>query len=95
MKYTFNQDVFIKLKKALKDNKDVIFSNNDYLKINLFFQEQMCNISDFNSYLLPQLFDKKDLAIDQVLSGICREIDLDKMVCILPMKFLKRSVRKE
>ena len=79
MKYTSNQKIFQNLKEELKENKDVIISYNKELKLHIFFQEQMCNITDFTKDMFPHLLKYPDQPIDQVLTGICREIDLSNV----------------
>lgn len=78
MKYVSNKYFYEDLKKRLKKDIDVIISENNELKLTLFFQEQMCNISTFNRDLLPQLRAFPDLEIKEVLSGIARDVDLEK-----------------
>ena len=78
MKYVSNKYFYEDLKKRLIKDIDVIISENNELKLTLFFQEQMCNISTFNRDLLPQLRAFPDLEIKEVLSGIAREVDLEK-----------------
>ena len=79
MKYTSNQKAFYKLREELSENKDVIISKNDELKLNLIFQEHMCDITSFSTDLFPQLLIYKDKTIDQVLTGICRELNLNEV----------------
>ena len=78
MKYVSNQYFFLDLKNRLSKNRDVIISTNDELGITIFFQEMMCDIASFNRDFLPQLFARPDLEPTQVLTGICRDVDIDK-----------------
>lgn len=78
MKYVSNQYFFEDLKQRLSFDIDVKIVTNDELKITIFFQEQMCDISSFNRDLLPQMLARKDLEITQVLTGIARDVDIEK-----------------
>lgn len=78
MKSSFNKKAFSDLYENLKNDKDVIISKNTELDITIFFQEQMCNITDFNRDFLPILLSKPHLSADEVLTGLAREIDLEK-----------------
>ena len=78
MKYVSNHDFFVDLKKRLSNAKDVIISTNKELDITIFFQEQMCNISDFNRDFLPILLANPDLEPTESLTGIVRDVDIEK-----------------
>ena len=78
MKYVSNYEFFLDLKERLSKDIDVIISTNDKLNITIFFQEQMCNISDFNRDYLPALLANPDIEPTQVLTGIVREVDIEK-----------------
>ena len=81
MKSVSNKYFFQDLKERLKKDIDVIISENIELGITIFFQEQMCNISDFARDFLPQLLARPDLSAEEILTGIAREVDvLDKDV---------------
>ena len=78
MKYVSNHDFFVDLKKRLSNAKDVIISTNKELDITIFFQEQMCNISDFNRDFLPILLANPALEPTESLTGIVRDVDIEK-----------------
>lgn len=78
MKYVSNYDFYLDLKERLSKDIDVIISSNKELKITIFFQEQMCNIGTFNRDLLPILFQNKNIEPTESLTGIVREVDLEK-----------------
>ena len=78
MKSTSNKRFFKELKSNLSNDVDVIISENKEIDITIFFQEQMCNITDFTRDFLPQLVEKPELAADEILTGIAREIDVDE-----------------
>lgn len=78
MKSVSNKKFFLNLKQKLSKNIDVIISYNEEIDITIFFQEQMCNIGDFNRDFLPLLILKQNLTIDQVLTGLAREVDVNK-----------------
>lgn len=79
MKFASNKKVFLELKEKLSKDIDVIISHNEEINITIFFQEQMCNIADFNRDYLPLLILKNNLTIDQVLTGLAKEVKLEKM----------------
>lgn len=79
MKYVSNYDFYLDLKERLKKDIDVIISENKELKITIFFQEQMCNIASFNHEYLPILFQYQDLDPTQSLTGIVRDVDIEKV----------------
>ena len=79
MKYVSNQYFFNDLKERLSKDIDVIISHNDALDITIFFQEQMCNIAAFNRDLFPQLIAYPDLECTQVLTGIARDVDIERV----------------
>ena len=76
MKSNFNKDFYLDLRKRLSKDIDVIISDNNELNITIFFQEQMCNITDFTRDFLPQLKEQPALAADEILTGIAREVDV-------------------
>lgn len=78
MKYVSNYDFYLDLKERLSKDIDVIISSNSELKITIFFQEQMCNISIFNRDFLPILFKYPNLDPTESLTGIVREVDIEK-----------------
>lgn len=78
MKFVSNKKYFLNLKEKLKKDVDVIISHNNEINITIIFQEQMCNISDFNRDFLPLIIAKNNLTIDQVLTGLAREVDVSK-----------------
>lgn len=78
MKYVSNYDFFLDLKERLKKDIDVIISSNSKLKITIFFQEQMCNISVFDRDFLPVLINNPDIDPTESLTGIVREVDISK-----------------
>ena len=78
MKYVSNFYFFNDLKKRLEKDVDVIISHNDALDITIFFQEQMCNIGAFNRDLFPQLILNPELSCVEVLTGIARDVDIEK-----------------
>lgn len=78
MKLFSNKKAFSDFYEKLSKDKDVIISKNEELNITIFFQEQMCNIVDFNRDFLPILLSKPELSAPEVLTGLAREIDLKK-----------------
>lgn len=78
MKYVSSKKVFEELKSKLSVDKDVIISTNKDINTTIFFQEQMCNIVDFNRDFLPILINRKELPPPEVLTGLAREVDLSQ-----------------
>jgi hypothetical protein len=78
MKSTSNKKFFKELKEKLSEDVDVIISENKEINITIFFQEQMCNITDFTRDFLPQLVEKPELSASEILTGIAREVDVNE-----------------
>lgn len=78
MKSNFNKEFYLDLRKRLSKDVDVIISDNNELNITIFFQEQMCNVTDFTRDFLPQLKEQPELAADEILTGIARKVDVVK-----------------
>ena len=76
MKFISNKKFFKELKEKLSQDIDVIISENKEIQITIFFQEQMCNITDFTRDFLPQLVEKPELSASEILTGIAREVDV-------------------
>ena len=76
MKSNFNKTFYKDLRERLSKDIDVIISDNTEINITIFFQEQMCNITDFSRDFLPQLIAKPHLDISEVLTGLAREVDV-------------------
>ena len=76
MKSNFNKTFYKDLRERLSKDIDVIISDNTEINITIFFQEQMCNITDFSRDFLPQLIAKPNLDISEVLTGLAREVDV-------------------
>lgn len=76
MKSNFNYKVFLDIKEKLSKNVDVIISYDKDCNITIFFQEQMCDITTYSRDLLPQLRKRPKDSPKDVLTGICRYIDL-------------------
>ena len=76
MKSNFNKEFYEDLRERLSKDIDVIISDNNELNITIFFQEQMCNITDFTRDFLPQLKAQPALRADEILTGIAREVDV-------------------
>ena len=78
MKSNFNRKFYLDLRNKLSKDIDVIISDSNELNITIFFQEQMCNVTDFTRDFLPQLKAQPDLAADEILTGIAREVDVEE-----------------
>ena len=78
MRSASNKYFYEDLRERLKKDIDVIISDNDELEITIFFQEQMCNVTDFTRDFLPQLIAKPHLSAEEILTGIAREVDVLK-----------------
>ena len=78
MKSISNKKFYKELKEHLSQDIDVIISENKEIQITIFFQEQMCNVTDFTRDFLPQLVEKPDLSASEILTGIAREVDVNE-----------------
>lgn len=76
MRSVSNKYFFLDLKERLSKDVDVIISENKEIQITIFFQEQMCNITDFSRDFLPQLLAKPDFSAEEILTGLAREVDV-------------------
>ena len=76
MKSNSNKAFFLELKSKLEEDIDVIISENKEIDITIFFQEQMCNITDFSRDFLPLLRLSPDMNAEEVLTGLAREVDV-------------------
>ena len=76
MKSNSNKAFFLQLKEKLEEDIDVIISENKEIDITIFFQEQMCNITDFSRDFLPLLRSSPELNAEEVLTGLAREVDV-------------------
>lgn len=81
MRSSSNFEFYLGFREKLKKDLDVIISDNNMIGFTMFFQEQSCNITTFNETLLPQLRKYRDLEPTEVLTGLVREIDLEKHDC--------------
>jgi len=77
MRYVSNKKFYKDLKAKLSEDIDVIISENKEIGITIFFQEQMCNITDFTRDFLPQLVEKPELSASEILTGLAREVDVN------------------
>ena len=77
MKSVSNKKFFLELREKLSEDVDVIISDNKEINITIFFQEQMCNVTDFTRDFLPQLVEKPELSASEILTGIAREVDVN------------------
>ena len=76
MRSDSNKYFFLQLKEKLLNNVDVIISENKQIEITIFFQEQMCNITDFSRDFLPQLIANPDLSAPEILTGLAKNVDI-------------------
>ena len=76
MKSNSNKNFYLELRDKLSKDIDVIISDNNQINITIFFQEQMCNITDFTRDFLPQLLASPHLSASEVLTGIARAVDV-------------------
>ncbi|MFI3251576.1 MAG: spore germination protein [bacterium] len=82
--------LFEEFKTLLNSNTDVFFSYNNELNTTIIFQEQLCSIAIFNRQLLPNLISNKDKNLEDVLTGLARQIEFkddNKMDLLLQILF--------